>query len=114
MTRVHGQLKTCIHTTGSEAHRDMLLGYIPVIHMYLQSEQVHMVGGTDQGVDQLQQEFFHTLRPKSPLYTAIFPGYTVIKGLGWTQKGGAVFDKGGHPRVTYGLPWVVVSTMVSM
>ena len=36
----------------------MLLSYIQVIHMYLWSVQVHVVGGTDQEVAQLQQEFF--------------------------------------------------------
>ena len=67
LTRVHGQLTPWIPTTGSEARGDiLLLGYIPLIHMYLWSVQVHVVGGTDQGVAQLQQESFQTLRPKSP------------------------------------------------
>ena len=40
---------------------------IPVIiHMYLWSVQVHVVGGTDQGVAQLQQEFFPDVEPNPP------------------------------------------------
>ena len=49
MTRVHGQLTPWIHTTGSESPRDMLLSYIPVIHMYLWSVQLHVVGGLSCG-----------------------------------------------------------------
>ena len=36
--------------------------------------QVHVVGGTDQGVAQLQQEFFsQNLRPKSPSFWGSIP-----------------------------------------
>ena len=34
--------------------------------MYLWSVQVHVVGGTDQGVAQLQQEFFPNFEPNPP------------------------------------------------
>ena len=54
--------------SGSEPRRDMLLGYIPVIHMYLWSVQVHVVRGTDQGVAQLQQEFFPDVETPTPLW----------------------------------------------
>ena len=85
MARGHGQLIHWIHTTGSEPRRDMLLSYIPVIHMYLWSVQVHVVGGTDQGVAQLQQEFspdFKIQIPPAAFFTRI---YSIIKGVGWTQ-----------------------------
>ena len=75
MTKVHRQLKPWIHTIGSEPHRGMLVSYIPVIHKYLWSVHLHMVGGTDQGVAQLQQEFFTDFDAQLPP-AATFPRYT--------------------------------------
>ena len=92
MTRVHGQLTPHHYHRLRATQRHAILRYIPQfpvigLHMYLWSVQVHVVGGTDQGVAHLQQSLSQTLKPKSPS-VAIFPGYTVIKGVGWTKRGG--------------------------
>ena len=105
-----GQLIPWIHTTGSEPHRGMPLSYIPVIHMYLWS--VPGRGrGTDQGVAQLQQEFPPDFETQI-LPLAIFRGYTVIKGVGWTQTG---WDNLSHPSLprTCSIIPLLVCVMVS-
>ena len=55
-------------------------------HVSFVSIQVHVVGGTDQGVAQLQKEFFQEFATQIPP-VEIFLGYTVIKGVGWTITG---------------------------
>ena len=72
---MHGQPTPWIHTTGSEPRRDMLLyerhsGYNT--HVSLVLVHVHVVGGTDQGVAQLQQEFPPDFETPPP--AVIFPG----------------------------------------
>ena len=58
----------------SHAETCYCMSDIPVIiHMYLWSVQVHVVGGTDQGVAQLQQEFSPDVDTQIPP-AAIFPG----------------------------------------
>ena len=84
MTRVHGQLTPWIHTTGSGPHRDMLLGYISVIHSLVGTVQVYvLIWGTDQGVAQMQQEVFPDFETEIPSCgdlsgAAIFPEYKHI------------------------------------
>ena len=63
--------------------------------------QVHVVGGTDQGVAQLQQEFFPDVEAKiSPAVISL--EYTISKGVGLTKT---VWDSVSYPLFTLGLPY---------
>ena len=112
MTRVHGQLASWIHRLRAVPRHatELHSAYTQVIYVW--SVQVQVAGGTDQGVAQLQREFFSPDFETQILPVAIFPGYTLIKG--WTQTG---WDSLPHPSLAWvyrGCGWAWFGTMVRM
>ena len=75
----------CLKGKQAVRHAEPYYWAIFRLHTYLWSVQVHVVGGTDQGVPQLQQEFSPDFQTQTPLTSpCLCP--IVLAGFGGKQQ----------------------------